>query len=104
MPVAISRQNSRSTSLRSDGAPGDFIGDLPVNSVIHPAGLPIDTSIVEVLRRPVEFALYTPRLLISKREAMLAEVASSSFEIVVPVSVRDTQPDLRTMLSSEKQH
>jgi hypothetical protein len=37
--------------------PGDFIGDLPVNAFIHPAGLPIDTSTLEVLRRPVEFAL-----------------------------------------------
>lgn len=29
---------------------GDFIGDLPVNSVIHPAGLPIATSLDHVLR------------------------------------------------------
>jgi putative transposase len=58
-PLAISRQNKRSTSRRSAGAPGDFIGDLPVNAFIHPAGLPIDTSTVEVLRRPVESAQYT---------------------------------------------
>src|SRR5437879_4585080 len=56
-PVAIRRQNSRSTSRRTDGAPGDFINDRPVNSFIHPAGLPMNTSRVEVLRRPVEFAL-----------------------------------------------
>ena len=56
-PLAISRQNSRSTSRRSDGFPGDFIGALPVNSVIHPAGLPIHTSTIKVLRRPVESAL-----------------------------------------------
>jgi hypothetical protein len=37
--------------------PGDFIGDLPVNSFIHPAGLPITTSSIEVLRRPPESAL-----------------------------------------------
>jgi hypothetical protein len=37
--------------------PGDFIGDRPVNSFIHPAGLPIATPLIEVLRRPVEFAL-----------------------------------------------
>ena len=57
IPVAICFQNSRSTSRRSDGAPGDFIGDRPVNSFIHPAGLPINTSIIEVLRPPVESAL-----------------------------------------------
>src|SRR6266540_3953981 len=56
-PFAISRQNNRSTSRRSDGAPGDFMGALPVNSFIHPAGLPIHTSTIEVLRRPVESAL-----------------------------------------------
>src|SRR5665647_2663550 len=58
-PCAMSIQNSRSTSRRSDGAPGDFIGDLPVNSFIHPAGLPINTSTIKVLRRPVESALGT---------------------------------------------
>jgi putative transposase len=57
--LAISRQNKRSTSRRSAGAPGDFIGDLPVNAFIHPAGRPIDTSRLEVLRRPVESAQYT---------------------------------------------
>src|SRR5665648_435193 len=56
-PLAIKIQNSRSTSRRSDGAPGDFIGDLPVNSFIHPAGLPINTSTIKVLRRPVESAV-----------------------------------------------
>ncbi len=57
-PFAISRQNRRSTSRRSAGAPGDFIGDRPVNVAIHPAGLPIDTSENEVLQRPVESAQY----------------------------------------------
>jgi hypothetical protein len=56
-PVAISRQNARSTSRRSDGAPGDFIADLPVNAFIHPAGLPTRTSTLEVLRGPLESAL-----------------------------------------------
>jgi hypothetical protein len=56
-PLAISSQNSRSTSRRCDGAPGDFIADRPVSSVIHPAGLPIGTSTIEVLRRPFESAL-----------------------------------------------
>jgi hypothetical protein len=57
--LAISRQNSRSTSRRSADAPGDFIGDRPVNAVIHPAGLPINTSTIEVLRRPGE-STHTP--------------------------------------------
>jgi transposase InsO family protein len=57
--LAISHQNKRSTSRRSAGAPGDFIGDLPVNAFIHPAGRPIDASTSEVLRRPVEFTQYT---------------------------------------------
>ena len=55
-PFAISRQNARSTSLRTDGAPGDFIAERPVNSFIHPAGLPINTSTIKVLRRPIESA------------------------------------------------
>ncbi len=58
-PLVISRQNKRSTSRRSDGFPGDFIGALPVNSRIHPAGLPIRASTIKVLRRPVESAQYT---------------------------------------------
>ncbi len=55
-PLAIPRQNNRSTSRRSDGAPSDFISALPVNSFIHPAGLPINTSTIKVLRGPVESA------------------------------------------------
>src|SRR5215218_4539218 len=58
-PVAITRQNARSTSRRCAGAPGDFIGDRPVNAFIHPAGLPINTPTITVLRRPVESAQYT---------------------------------------------
>jgi len=58
-PFVISRQNNRSTSRRSDGFPGDFIGALPVSSFIHPAGLPINTSTIKALRRPVESAQYT---------------------------------------------
>src|SRR3954465_10582966 len=56
-PVATTRQNARSTSRRCAGAPGDFIGDRPVNALIHPAGLPINTPTTRVLRRPVESAL-----------------------------------------------
>src|SRR3712207_5674382 len=58
-PLAISRQNPRSTSRRRDGAPGDFIAALPVNAFIHPAGLPTHTSTLEVLRGPLESAQYT---------------------------------------------
>jgi hypothetical protein len=45
-------------SRRIGGRPGDLIAGRPVNVVIQPIGLlPIDTSIIEVLRRPAEFAL-----------------------------------------------
>ena len=56
--MAISRQNARCTSRRNDGRPGDFIADRPVNASIHPAGLPINTSTIKVLRRPVESTQY----------------------------------------------
>ncbi len=59
-PFVISRQNNRSTSRRSDGAPGDLNGALPVNSLIHPAGLPINTSTIKVLQGPLESALIVP--------------------------------------------
>ena len=58
IPVAITRQNSRSTSLRCEGAPGDFIAERPVNAFIQPAGLPTNTSLIKVLRRPVEFTQF----------------------------------------------
>jgi hypothetical protein len=57
-PPAIPRQNDRSSSRRSIGCPGDFIGALPVNSFIHPARLPIHPSTIKVLRGPVESAQY----------------------------------------------
>src|SRR5262245_18194967 len=56
-PLVTSRENNRSTSRRSDGFPDDFIGALPVSAFVQPAGLPINTSNIEVLRRPVESAL-----------------------------------------------
>ena len=59
IPVAICSQNRRSTSRRSDGAPGERIAPRPVNSCIHPAGRPINTSKNKVLRRPVESAQFT---------------------------------------------
>lgn len=58
-PVAISVQNARSTSRRCDGWPGDFIGDLPVSSLIQPAGRPIRHLHIKVLRPPVEPGQYT---------------------------------------------
>jgi hypothetical protein len=57
-PFAISHQNRRSTSRRCDGLPGDFIAERPVSSFIHPAGLPIATPRLEVLRRPRESAQF----------------------------------------------
>src|SRR4051794_40012835 len=58
-PFAISRQNHRSTSRRCDGLPGDFIAERPMSSFIQPAGLPITTPRLKVLRRPRESAQYT---------------------------------------------
>jgi transposase InsO family protein len=60
-PLPIARQNARSVSRRSDGFPGDFIRGLPVNAFIQPAGLPIATSRIEVLRRPVESVQFRSR-------------------------------------------
>ena len=58
IPVAICIQNWRSTSRRSAGAPGERMASLPVNCFIHPAGRPINTSWLKVLRRPVESAQF----------------------------------------------
>jgi transposase InsO family protein len=41
---------------------------LPVNSCIHPAGLPIHTSIIKVLRGPVESSQYTAVLFTGRCE------------------------------------
>jgi transposase InsO family protein len=57
-PFTISRQNRRSTSRRSDGAPGDLNGPRPVNPIIHPAGLPTATLLHRALRPPIESAQY----------------------------------------------
>jgi hypothetical protein len=51
-------QNRRSLSRRTGGRPGDRIAGRPVTVVIHPAGRPIRTSTIKVLRRPVESAQY----------------------------------------------
>ena len=56
--VAICSQNRRSISHRSDGALGERIAPRPVNFCIHPAGRPINTSMIKVLRRPVESTQY----------------------------------------------
>lgn len=58
IPVAICTQNRRSISRRSAGAPGERIASLRVNCFTHPAGRPINTSWLKVLRRPVESAQY----------------------------------------------
>ena len=62
IPVAICSQNRRSISHRIDGAPGERIAPRPVNFCIHPAGRPINTSMIKVLRRPVEYAQYASAL------------------------------------------
>ena len=62
IPVAICCQNRRSISHRIDGAPGERIAPRPVNFCIHPAGRPINTSMIKVLRRPVEYALGQDRV------------------------------------------
>ncbi len=58
-PVAICAQNRRSTARRCEGAPGERIGPRPVNACIHFAGLPINTSVIEVLLPPVESTQFT---------------------------------------------
>lgn len=47
IPVAICAQNRRSVSRRCDGAPGKRIASRPVNFCIHPAGRPINTSLIK---------------------------------------------------------
>src|SRR6478735_11462 len=59
-PRAICTQNARSRSRRTGGRPGDSITARPVNAAAQPGGRPIEsTSIVEVLRPPVEPGQYT---------------------------------------------
>jgi hypothetical protein len=54
-PRAICTQNARSRSRRTGGRPGDRITARPVSAAAQPGGRPIEsTSIVEVLRPPVE--------------------------------------------------
>ena len=61
-PSAIFPQKARSRSLRTGGRPGERITARPVNAAAHPGGRPIEnTSIVEVLRPPVEPGQYTSR-------------------------------------------
>jgi len=58
-PSAIFPQKARSRSLRTGGRPGERITARPVNAAAHPGGRPIEnTSIVEVLRPPVEPGQY----------------------------------------------
>src|SRR5262249_59412058 len=77
-PFATSRQNNRSTSRRSDGAPGDLIAPRPLNSRIHPAGLPIATLQPRALQRPVESAQYVALIFGQKlRKAGIAQSMGS---------------------------
>jgi hypothetical protein len=88
-PLAISRQNKRSTSRRSDGAPGDLIGDRPVKAFIHPAGLPISTSTTKVLRRPVESdASPTPVVPVHLRHTLSASIRRRRYQVSVPMAAR----------------
>src|SRR3712207_6613175 len=75
-PLAISRQNPRSTSRRRDGAPGDLIAALPVNAFIHPAGLPTHTSTLEMLREPLESAQGPP---VTRSEEHTSELQSRQY-------------------------
>jgi transposase InsO family protein len=73
--LAISCQNHRSTSRRCDGLPGDFIAERPVNSFIQPAGLPIATPHIEVLRRPRESAQYVSLIFTRRCRAVGIEIS-----------------------------
>ena len=75
IPVAISRQNSRCTARDGSGRPGDRIAGRNARSAAHclraPSGTrpsfvlpPIATSVIKVLRRPVESTRFTPRRMI----------------------------------------
>ena len=55
--------------------PGDFIGDLPVNAVIQPAGLPINTSMIKVLRNDVRVIPLSGE--VPRRRILLARVKDS---------------------------
>ncbi|GAA0621742.1 hypothetical protein GCM10010174_45710 [Kutzneria viridogrisea] len=63
--ATVPRQRSTQLLRKRDDRCGDripdslgSIADLPINAFIQPAGLPINTSTTEVLRRPVEFTVY----------------------------------------------
>ncbi len=56
-------------------------GERPVNSFIHPAGLPINTSIIEVLRRPVESALTAESLIPQIDDEALNTLRAIEFQL-----------------------
>src|SRR3954451_21893038 len=59
MPSAILAQNTRSTSRRGGGRPGERIGGRPVPVDIHAAVRPnVTPLLIGVLRRPLESALH----------------------------------------------
>jgi hypothetical protein len=62
-PAAINAQNLRRSSRRATpGRPGERITALPIRSVSR-FRLATTTSLIEVLRRPVEFARHQPKRL-----------------------------------------
>ncbi|UQA90617.1 hypothetical protein [Streptomyces halobius] len=79
--------------------PSDFIGDLPVSSFIQPAGLPINTSTIKVLRRPVESAQYLSvryggRLLEAGAAASVGFVADGYVNAMAEVLNRSLKAEL----------
>ena len=85
-PSAIFPQKARSRSLRTGGRPGERITARPVNAAAHPGGRPIEnTSIVEVLRPPVEPGQYTSVAFTQKRLLMKAWIPSARIGRGLPV-------------------
>ena len=94
-PSAIFPQKARSRSLRTGGRPGERITARPVNAAAHPGGRPIEnTSIVEVLRPPVERGQYTAVAFTEHlaAEGILASIGSvgDSFDNALAESVNSS--------------
>jgi hypothetical protein len=100
-PSAIRRQNARSTSRRSDGLPGDLIDDRPVNSFIHPAGLPTTTPFDQVLRRQACGKAGIARSMGSRGDCFDNAVAESFFATLKKELVHRRSWPTRRELTSE---
>jgi hypothetical protein len=72
IPSAIFTQNARSRSRRIGGLPGERIDGLPVCVTIHCPVRPNTHLLLEVLRRPVEFAL---RSSVGMKDDLVGQVA-----------------------------